>query len=122
MVLPMVACVTVGLVAPGVQDASGSTYGPATRAWHEPGAPAAARGAPEAATGGGGDEIETGTEADRGLLHPAMTAAIRTRRPEAKAGVSVRSVIVFSSRPPWPHARFVPGPRGLTASRIPAVS
>jgi hypothetical protein len=37
MVLSMVACVTAGLVAPGVQLGSGRTSRPVPRAWQEPG-------------------------------------------------------------------------------------
>src|SRR5690349_16084226 len=37
IVRPIVACVTLGLTAPGVQCGSGSEYRPWPRAWHDPG-------------------------------------------------------------------------------------
>ncbi len=35
---PIVACVTAGLMAPGVQEGSGPAYSPEPRMWQEPGA------------------------------------------------------------------------------------
>ena len=79
IVRPIVACVTLGFTAPGVQCGSGSAYSPWPRAWHDPGggcrwttwALARDTGRPEAERRGG----------ERRVVRRRDTAAVGARVP-----------------------------------------